>query len=137
MALQYDLTAIPEDVRTIIAERDGDDYKKGERILSPITNALIWSAMGTTVFELKTPEDCDEMYARIRFQDVVYGGTFLTQAGEGGKREPRPITRAEVHAHIGLKTNCFPRKSRQEWVKGVFDQFASEELSRSPLPEKA
>jgi hypothetical protein len=64
MSLNYDLTAIPEDVRTVAAEADGQDYKAGDRIMSPITNALIWATMGTGIgltmcflprFHAKTP----------------------------------------------------------------------------------
>lgn len=50
MALHFDLTAIPEENRTIVADRDGDptrgeDFAKGDRVMSPITNALIWATM--------------------------------------------------------------------------------------------
>lgn len=116
MSLNFDLTAIPEDVKTITAQEDRpfDGIKKGDRIMSPVTNALIWSTLATGI-GIINDETVDEVVARLDLLQKLDGALLREFDGEDWK--PRPITREDVEAHKGLSTNVFPMETRASWVK--------------------
>lgn len=125
MSLNWDITAIPEEVRTIVAERDGneatgEDFKKGERIMNPVTNALIWMTMGVGMGTI-TADNALEFYTRCTISEKLFGAS-LSVAKEGSGREPRPFTYGDIIAHVGLKTNVTLEK-RVSWLASVAKQM--------------
>src|SRR5574338_219821 len=102
MSLNFDLRKIPDAVKT-----DPRDSTK----LNPITEALIWSSMSIDLGEI-TAKNVDEWMLRLALSDKLFG-TMLHK-----DREPRPFTRAEVEAHIGLRTNV-STKNRAYFTKRV------------------
>lgn len=124
MALHYDLTAIPEENRTIVADRDGNTamgerFKKGDRLVSPITNALIWSTMSVGMNEI-TEDNARRFYDRLRLQQKLFGPELRRPDGSGVE-----ISFDDVKANIGLRTNATNHKDAA-WLKMTFDSHANE-----------
>lgn len=115
MSLNFDLSRIPEDVRTVIATEDDafNGIKKGDRLMSPVTNTLIWTTMivGIGVIDDRT---IDEFVARVELHQKLHGA--LMSSFEDGKWSDRPLTREDIEAHKGLSTNVFPMETRTKWV---------------------
>lgn len=145
MSLNFDLTAIPEDVRTIIADHDKPnpfyiegksdpenefDYRKGDRLMSPITNALIWGTMFVDMGQI-TEENVDEFYARTVLQEKL-SGAYLTETDDEGNHKPRYITYEDVRNHIGLRTNVSFVK-RAQWLKRVTDYQFKDIVERAKM----
>lgn len=143
MSLNFDLTAIPEEKRTIIADHDKPnpfyqagkskpenefDYRKGDRLMSPITNALIWGTMFVDMGAI-TAESADEFYARTCVQEKL-SGCYLTETGDDGERKERPITYQDVLDHIGLTTNV-TTLTRAKWMKRVLNYHMRDEIERA------
>lgn len=117
MSLNFDLREIPEDVRTIVAEEDQpiSGIKKGDRIMSPVTNALIWSTLGVGIGEIND-DTAEEFYARLHLWELVNGAMLQTWPEDSDQPQPRFITKDEVMAHKGLSTNVFPMEKRKAWI---------------------
>lgn len=120
MSLNFDLREIPEDVRTIVAVEDDPQrgVKKGDRLMSPVTNLLIWSTMAVGIGVIND-ETAVEFHARLdllakldlcRLEIAEYDE-------ETGGWVNRRLTLEEVEAHKGLSTNVFPMESRASFVK--------------------
>jgi hypothetical protein len=128
MSLNFDLSAIPEDVRTIIADADCPnqfyvpgksdperefDYRKGDRIMNPVTNALIWATLGVGIGKL-TEDNLAEFAFRMKVTDGLYGKP-LQEKQEDGSWKARSFTLDELKAHVGLSTNVSFEK-RVSWI---------------------
>lgn len=133
MSLNFDLTAIPEDVRTIVADHDKPnpfyiagkskpenefEYRKGDKLMSPVTNALIWTCMGVGLNGI-TEENLVEFATRCKILDGI-NGLPLTETLEDGSHKKRGFTTDELQAHIGLRTNVSTEK-RAPWLKRMAD----------------
>lgn len=121
MSLNWNLTAVPEDVRLTAALVDEPMYgvKAGDKIMNPITHALIWSTMAVGIGEL-TEETEREFFERLELLRKLglYGDITLWKGDvETGGWETRGITFEEVQAHRGLSTNVFPLETRASFVK--------------------
>lgn len=125
MALTWDLSTIEnrDEVCWIEAPADDPNYgvKKGDMVINPVTNALIWSTIAVDL-PGPTAENVGEFYARVRMWEKMVG-PFLVRAvdPETGKRpegEKAFITMDEVIAHIGLRCNVGP-VTRAKWLKRV------------------
>lgn len=127
MSLNWNVGEIPEETRTIVATEDDrmSGVKKGDRLMSPITNALIWSTMGVGIGVIDD-DTADEFAARLEIWQKLNGAllTAWEDDGNGGvKPVPRPLlTKDDVVAHKGLSTNVFPMESRAAWIKRVVSQ---------------
>lgn len=122
MSLSFDLTAIPLETRTIVAERDGnramgEDFKKGDRIMSPVTNALIWQCLAVGMRGI-TEDNRMEFYTRVKMYEKLFGPAL----SYSDKRGARPFTYADIVEHTGLSTNVSPEK-RVSWLTSVMKQF--------------
>ena len=106
MSLNFDLRKIPESVRT-----DPRDPTK----MNPVTEAIIWSSLSIDMGSI-TEKNIDEWMIRLALSDKLFG-TMLHK-----NREPRPITREEIAAHVGLTTNVSTR-TRSNFVKRVTESF--------------
>ena len=90
---------------------------KGDRMLNPVTNALIWATMAVDLPGI-TRENAAEFFARLRFTERL-DGPMLIRAEVDGKRPEGYaafLTPEEVVAHIGLTANV-TAKSRAQWLK--------------------
>lgn len=118
MSLNFDLSAIPEETRTIVADYDSptEGVHKGDRIMNPVTNTLIWTTMAIGIGILND-DTIPEFAARVELYQKVHGPLMQRVTDDG--IEPRPITREDVEAHKGLSTNVFPLEARTKWVKRV------------------
>lgn len=100
MSLNWDLTRIKdwEKVCLVVAPEDRPmaDIKKGDEVISEITEALIWTTLCIGMSEI-TEKNFKEFYKRMVMLDAVSGKTLI---------KGRPITLAEVEKHIGLRTNA-------------------------------
>jgi hypothetical protein len=121
LALSWNVSDVVnhEDVCFIILTEDEPNHglKAGDRVLNPVTNALIWSTISVDLPGI-TRDNAAEFYARLRFTEK-FMGPFLIRAEVDGKRPEGPaafITKDEVNAHVGLKCNVAP-KSRAAWLK--------------------
>lgn len=127
MSLNYDLTAIPLEVRTIVADADAPnqfwregqpeekrfDYRKGDRIMSPVTNALIWATIGIGIGKF-TKENIAEVAFRMKVTDGLYGKP-VQERQEDGSWKARSFTLQELVDHIGLSTNVSYEK-QVSWI---------------------
>lgn len=130
MALTFDLKAIPEDVRLVTVEQDDPvrALKAGDQVMNPVTETLIFSTMALGIGEI-TDATLDEFVARIDLFQKLHGALMSTW--DGKDVSPRPITREDVEAHKGLKTNVFPMETRTAWVKRTVTQ----DRALYPAPE--
>lgn len=115
MALNWDTSGVEnyEEVCWLIADFDHPTtgISVGDRILNPVTNALIWHALNTGIGTI-TEANAAEVYARIHFVETVYGESLWTADG------PKAITPEDVLAQIGLYTNAsFRDESRASFLK--------------------
>jgi hypothetical protein len=82
--------------------------------LNPVTEALIWATMAVGIPQI-TDDNADEFYDRLhRWERLV--AYYVIEGGKG----PRPITREEVKAHIGLHTNA-SRLTRAQFGKKLME----------------
>lgn len=119
MSLDFKLTKI-KDWETVT--RDGDR-------MSAVTEGLIWSALSVGLRGI-TEDNVDEWLIRLALLDHLNGNTILTVDGN-----PRPFTRQEVEAHIGLTTNVTDRK-RPSWAKEAVEKFFADEAYRIKRDKK-
>jgi hypothetical protein len=115
--------------------------KVGDRLLNPVTNALIWHSLNTGIGRITT-ENAAEVWARISFVEEVYGPSLLSSDG------PRPLTKDDVLKHIGLTTNAsFKDESRASFLKRhatyfldqakrSFERFAETQREEALLAEE-
>lgn len=135
MSLNYELGKI-KDWKTVTratAEHDdpGRGYKKGDEIMSPVTNTLIWCTLGIGMGEI-TEENVYEFYGRLRIQEAL-NGAYLRYHEEGGGIRDEYITLEQVKAHIGLTTNVFPKRTHSEFLKQVITAVARKDGMEKPL----
>lgn len=120
MALRYSLEQIEnwKDVCFIEASDDIPDagVKKGQRIMNPVTDALIMATMGVGLGSI-AEKNAAEFYARLSLGESLYG-PHLIRPQEDGTRKPRPITAEEVRAHTGLSCNVSD-ESRTKWLQRI------------------
>ena len=91
---------------------------EGDRMLNPVTNALIWSTISVDLPGI-TRENVGEFFARLRTIEQISGPFLIRAEGPDGKRpegEDAFLTVDEVIDHIGLTANVTP-KSRSAWLK--------------------
>lgn len=88
MSLNWDLRAI----------ESRDLSEEGLRV----TESLIWGTMATGIGEI-TEENWAEFHARLAFAAKLDG--------------IEAVSPQKVRAHIGLKTNVFPNKTRAQWLR--------------------
>lgn len=147
MSLNFDLTAIPEANRTVIADHDKRnpfwtegskpehefEYRKGDTLMSPVTNALIWGTMFVDMGQI-TEENYEEFFARTALQEKL-SGAYLQESDGEGNHKPRYITLKDVRDHIGLRTNVSFVK-RPQWIKRVTDYAMKDFVERAKMAEK-
>lgn len=124
MSLNFDLTAIPLETRTVVADRDGnpaagESFKKGDRIMSGVTNALIWMCMGVGLNGI-TEDNLVEFAVRCRVLDGINGKPLSEHDEATSTYKPRSFTFEELQAHVGLRTNVSNEK-RAVWLKRIVD----------------
>ena len=120
-ALVKDKTAVWSGVRNALAQKHLRAIKKGDRILNPVTNALIWHSLNTGIGTI-TREVAAEVWARIHLVETIYGASLMNSEGE------RPITKDDVLKHIGLKTNAsFKPETRASFLKRHATAFLEEQ----------
>lgn len=100
--------------------------ESGQPVPWRVTNALIWTTMGLDMGEI-TEKNAAEFYARMILHDRMTDSTFLTE----GNGKPRPITFAEVRAHIGLSTNV-TTKTRRQFLARI-GEYELREIERDAL----
>jgi hypothetical protein len=85
---------------------------KGDRVLRPLTHALVMMGMGVGLGGI-TAKNWREWYARLSFLDRL-NGPLLT-GDDGG---PRRFTPEDVFTHVGLTVNV-GRETRAQWLKRI------------------
>jgi len=128
VALTWDTTNVAdnESVCFMEAPEDLPNYGlvKGDRMLNPVTNALIWHSLNTGIGTI-TRENASEVFARIKLVETIYGASLR----KGG--EDRPITSLDVLQHVGLKTNAsFKIETRASFLKRHAARFLDDEAHR-------
>lgn len=122
MALNWDLSNIKEfeDLcyRTMestyvdVDEETGEEITKNHVELVPLADALIWATICVGMGEV-TEDTYVEFWRRVAALEA-WNGAFLTT-----KDGPRPITLADVKAHIGLSTNVSMECVEYWWQRQV------------------
>lgn len=70
----------------------------------PVTEALIWATLGAGFGNIKDEKAADEFADRVLMLQAVNGGYLQ------GKDGDVYVTREDVHNHIGMWTNVFPKE---------------------------
>ena len=120
MALHCNLEDIADHEVVCFIEATADDpnhgVTKGDRLLNPVTEALIWATIAVDLPGI-TRENAGEFFARLRFTEQTDGPMLIRAEvdGERPKGYDAFITAREVIAHIGLTANVSPL-SRAKWL---------------------
>lgn len=126
MALTWELGDIKdwETVTRVTATADdpSNAIKVGDTLLNPVTSALIWHTMNVKIGRI-TEANADEFWARVALVEKLYGASL------GNSDGPRPITRDDVRAHIGLHCNVVTEK-RPAFVKAQVGYFLDRKADR-------
>jgi hypothetical protein len=122
MALRWEFThGVP---REAYPPRQSDDA--GTQEMNAVTYALVIATMAVGLPGITT-KNHREFYARLAVVERL-GGPFVYRV-DG----PRPLTLADVKAHIGLVTNV-PAQTRGQWLngwgEGAMDQILRAEDDR-------
>jgi hypothetical protein len=129
MALNWQLGEIADwdNVCQVTAEADdrNNGITKGDRILSQVTQALIWATMSVDLGKISTANH-EEFFSRLRLLEMLEGPRLWRPDCDRGSAK-NYITLAEVKAHIGLATNVTTR-TQASWAKRLIDQNAREQL---------
>lgn len=137
MSLNYDLSKI-KDSDTVCWTPDPD--RPDKKIMNPVTQALIFGAMAIGIGEI-TPRTAAEFWQRVAIEEKV-NGAWLKQVDDNDNRTDRPLTPADIYAHLGLVTNVFPKTSVTKWrgqvlrsvqqhASKAWDEFLAEQNATS------
>lgn len=122
MALTYDLTRIKNfETRCYVTLEDDmpmRGLKKGDRVLSEQTDAIIWSMMTARLGEI-IEKNVVELYGRLKMCDALLGTDYL-----------KYITLDALRDHVGLQVNVVG-ETRTKFVKYVTNAWW-EAFDRSP-----
>ena len=107
MALNWTVEDIKDYESVCWIEADWTDdmrgIKPGDKVLNPVTDALIWLTMVVGIGTI-TEKNASEFLARVRIFEGL-NGPMLTRL-INNEIVDQPITAADVAAHIGLHTNA-------------------------------
>jgi hypothetical protein len=117
MSLDYQLGAI-KDWKTVCFEKHGTPESR----MNPITHSIIFATMAVDVGQI-TAKNADDFFERLDLIQREAGGLLFEP-----DRSPYWITRENVRAHIGLRTNV-PDMPRKRWNKKQED-IRRRELAR-------
>lgn len=117
MALTWDISKIAdwEHVCQEPAEADIPEHgiRAGDPVTGDLTMALVYLALSTGIGTI-TAENAAEVYARIALLEELHGVSLRVNGID------RPITVADVLAHVGLATNVSYRdETRAAWLKRI------------------
>jgi hypothetical protein len=112
MSLRWNVSEIAdhESLCYITAEADSpvQGVKAGDRVLSPVTHALIWLTVGTGVGWGIREENVEEFIARVHLWESLHG-----------PMNAEPLTDEQIRAHVGLYTNV-SYEPRADWLDRTF-----------------
>lgn len=119
-----------------IAEHDdpSEGISKGDKLLRPATQALIFATMATGLGDI-TAKNYREFFARLHFVEKL-NGAYRRQQTAPGVHAPVFFTLADVRAHIGLNTNVFPAETRTKWQARMVENFTREALYKADQAER-
>lgn len=116
MALHWDVTKLRNQETLFLKNA------KGEEVLDPVIETLIWCQMFTCNGGKITEGNCEEVFRRVWIWERVFG-TFIH---DKVNNKPRPITFADVKRCVGLETNCFGDEGKRQFkdrvMKALFDE---------------
>jgi hypothetical protein len=103
---------------------DIKDYEKvchvvledGSKKWSAVTSGIVHTCMGIGMGVI-TDKTWEEFYERTHMWEKCFGPILIRD------NEPEFLTPAEIHAHIGLWTNVYPKISTAEFLKRIHRGF--------------
>lgn len=132
MSLNWNISKVKDHKKLcwVTAEHDApeDGTKKGDRVMAPTTNALIWSSMIVELGSI-TEKNADEW--RWRLNRLVEIGCAPYNRGD----KPWVPTLDEIKAHVGLSTNVYPDKTRKQFEVKLRRMTASLVKSKATADE--
>lgn len=134
MSLNWDIGQIKdwETVTKIVAEHDDPHrgIKAGQKMMNPVTEALIWATMAIGVGEI-TSKTIDKFFERLRLVEKLSGPMLSSQSGD------YIITRADVEKHMGLRTNVFPMWNDKKFYDHLLNLSRSAGVFKDKPKEEA
>lgn len=118
MSLNWNLTAIPNH-KELWMEAGKNKRGKPEYKLKPATEAMIWMCIAIDIGEI-TQKNWEEWFVRARVWEMAMG------ALRGHGEDKQFITPEEVKAHIGLKTNVFPKSTAAAFAQKLVKALGRE-----------
>jgi hypothetical protein len=117
MSLNWDISEIDDFKNKCVYQAERDDpsagIKKGDDMISGVTDALIWATMSVGIPKI-TEENWQKFFARLNF----YERLFSPWRRLDGK--PFYFKPEDVQMHIGLKTNV-PPETDARWRKRMWE----------------
>lgn len=117
MSLNWSIEDV-KDYKNVCWLDDPENPGSEDRILNPITDALIWHTMAVGIGQI-TEDTVEEFYNRSRLYTQFFGGFVRSYNEETEKYESRPFTATEINDHIGLSTNV-SYESPSEWRNRIW-----------------
>ena len=99
-----------------------DDEETRLSRIRPQTDALIWGTMSIGIGEI-TQENYREVCERYHVFERVLGARLSQFNEETGKREEVFTTLEVIKAHIGLRTNVFPNKTKTKFKNSIMQEL--------------
>lgn len=131
MSLNWNLTGIKDYEEVCFYTATEDDPRngvtKGDRLLKPETNSLIWLTLITGVGWGITEQNIQEFVWRVKFYERLEGAMLHLDG------KPMPYTEEQIRQHVGLSTNV-SYEPRAEWLDRMF-RGANNISGKAPEPD--
>lgn len=123
MSLDWNLTEIENHKELCFVTAEEDDkfhgITKGDRLLSPVTNAIIWLTCACRAGWGINEENVEELIARADLWQKLNGAMLNEPDEETGGWKPRVVSADDIRNHVGMWTNA-GFQDRVEWLTGQF-----------------
>jgi len=120
MALDYDLSKIKDSEKLCFKEVDG------EKKMNSVTHVIIFGCMAVGIPEI-TEKNAGEFYLRAWIMQRI-DQPWIRESDRYGMPKERMLSREDVVAHIGLKTNA--TRGSTAWFKGKVHTMAFDIIAR-------
>ena len=97
------------------------------KYFNPATEALIWGALETGIGTI-TKDNYPEVWMRLAMCDGINGKRLVYFDDQDKEWKRRSVTMDEVKAHIGLRTNVFPKETPTKWYKKMLNRVVRKSL---------
>lgn len=121
------------------------DIRKGERMLRPMVDALIWASLGAQLGEIRA-DNLEEWAFRLELLRACGWSIFLSKPDEDGHRRHIAPTLLDLHPFVGLRVNVtsttrtsflhdVARRLERDAMSSIYSQRDELKLAGIELPK--